>query len=552
MDPVTLEIFRHLFASAAEEMGVTLRRTAYSPNIKERLDFSCAVFDAQGRMLAQAAHIPAHLGAMPASVETALARFTVWRDGDIVILNDPYLGGNHLPDITMVSPVFVQSSAFKVQNSDATSIANAIAPSSRHLATPSFFVASRAHHADVGGMSPGSMPLSVELVQEGIIIPPIKLVREGVMDEQLLELICRNVRMPDERRGDLNAQLAAHRIGAKRLQEIVMRYGLAHVQRCGDALLAYAERITRDAIRQMPNGIYYFEDYLDDSGTHPDPIKIAVTLTIDDDTLTFDFTGTDAEVFGSLNAVPQIAYSAVRYAVRGFIQEDVPVNAGTFAPITIICPEGTILNPHNGRAVAGGNVETSQRITDVALGALGKAMPQRAPAAGQGTMNNLTIGGDDPRYTPPRAFAYYETMGGGMGAAAQGDGLSGVHVHMSNTLNTPIEALEMAMPIRMKQYAIRRGSGGDGQQRGGDGLIRELEFRAPATVTMLSERRRFAPYGMHGGAAGARGRNTLTKATGEAIALGGKFSLRVDTGDTLTVETPGGGGYGKKTVTSSQ
>ena len=528
MDPVTLEIYRHLFASAAEEMGVTLRRTAYSPNIKERLDFSCAVFDAQGRLLAQAAHIPAHLGAMPASVETVLAHFDEWREGDIVILNDPYLGGNHLPDITMVSPVFIN------QPTDQP--------------PPHFFVASRAHHADVGGMSPGSMPLSVELVQEGIIIPPVKLYDAGKLNAPLLDLICRNVRTPDERRGDLNAQMAAHRVGAKRLQEIVTRYGFAQTQTYGAALLDYAERITRQAIARIPNGVYTFEDCLDDANGAGAPIKIAVAVAVSGDEMVVDFAGTDPEMYGSLNAVPQIAYSAARYCVRGLISEDVPVNHGAFAPIKIICPVGSVLNPHYGRAVAGGNVETSQRIVDVVLGALAEAVPHLAPAASQGTMNNLTVGVDDP--IRGKSFAYYETIGGGMGASAQGNGLSGVHVHMSNTLNTPIEALEMSFPFRLKQYALRRGSGGAGKHHGGDGLIREIEFLAPVTVTMLSERRRIPPYGAQSGAPGAIGRNLLTRASGEVVDLGGKFSLRLDAGDTLRIETPGGGGYGAERLES--
>ncbi|MBI5877796.1 MAG: hydantoinase B/oxoprolinase family protein [Chloroflexi bacterium] len=520
VDPVTLEIFRHLFASAAEEMGVTLRRTAYSPNIKERLDFSCAAFDGAGRLLAQADHIPAHLGAMPGSVEAVLARFDSWSDGDIVILNDPYAGGNHLPDITMVSPVFIVEAGSQ----------------------PAFFVASRAHHADVGGMSPGSMPLSVELIQEGIIIPPVKLYEAGRLNAPLLDMVCRNVRTPDERRGDLNAQMAAHRIGARRLQEIVSRYGFAQAQAYGAALIAYAERITRQTIAAIPDGTYAFADYLDDPNGTGAPVKIAVTITVHGDGMTVDFAGTAPEMYGSLNAVPQIAHSAVRYCVRSLIEEDVPTNHGTFAPVKIICPFGSVLNPHYGRAVAGGNVETSQRIVDTVLGALAQALPDRVPAASQGSMNNLTMGGDDPFRNKP--YAYYETMGGGMGAAAQGNGLSGVHVHMSNTLNTPIEALEMAFPFRLTRYALRKDSSGDGRHRGGEGLVREVEFLAPATVTMLSERRRLAPYGAQGGQPGGIGRNTLRHADGTTEDLGGKFSRRLDAGDVLTIETPGGGGYG--------
>jgi N-methylhydantoinase B len=533
-DAVSLEVFRHLLASAAEEMGVTLRRTAYSPNIKERLDFSCAVFDGEGALLAQAAHIPVHLGAMPASVEAALARFDRWREGDLAVLNDPYLGGTHLPDITMVSPVFAPRRG------------RARRGASRR---PDFFIASRAHHADVGGMSPGSMPLSTELVQEGIIIPPIKLAAGGRLNEEALELVLRNVRTPLERQGDLRAQAAAHRIGADRLLEIAGRHGLAATLEHGKALIAYAERMARAAIGCLPPGTYAFEDFLDDGGG-PDgapggtgaPVAIRVTVRAAGGSMEVDFAGTGPAVEGSLNAVPAIARSAVWYAVRGLVREDVPVNAGTFAPVAVKVPPGSILDPPPGSAVAGGNVETSQRIVDAVLGALGKAAPSLVPAASQGTMNNVTFGGRDPR--GGAAFAYYETMGGGMGASAEGDGLSGVHVHMSNTRNTPVEALELAYPCRVREYRIRRGSGGAGRFRGGDGLVREVEFLAPVTLTVLSERRRFAPYGAAGGEPGAKGRNVLRRASGEEVELPGKLTLRLGPGDAIRIETPGGGGYG--------
>jgi len=528
-DAVSLEVFRHLFASAAEEMGVTLRRTAYSPNIKERLDFSCAVFDGEGALLAQAAHIPVHLGAMPASVEAVLARFDRWNEGDVAVLNDPYLGGTHLPDITMVSPVFTARRGGR----------------RRGTRRPELFIASRAHHADVGGMSPGSMPLSTELVQEGIIIPPIKLLSGGRLNEEAHELILRNVRTPWERRGDLRAQIAAHRVGAARLLEIAGRHGTRVLLDHGKALIAYAERMTRAAIGRVPPGSYAFEDFLDDGGT-PDgvgaPVAIRVAVTVARGGIEVDFAGTDGAVEGSLNAVPAIARSAVWYAIRGLVREDVPVNAGTFAPVVVKVPPGSILDPPPGSAVAGGNVETSQRVVDVVLGALGKAAPALVPAASQGTMNNLTFGGRDSRRGG--AFAYYETMGGGMGASAECAGLSGVHVHMSNTRNTPIEALELAYPCRVREYGIRRGSGGAGKFRGGDGLVREVEFLAPVTVTVLSDRRRFPPYGAAGGAPGEKGRNILRRASGEEIELPGKFTLRLGPGDILRIETPGGGGYG--------
>jgi N-methylhydantoinase B len=531
-DPITLEIFRNLFISVAEEMGVTLGRTAYSPNIKERRDFSCACFLADGQMIAQAAHIPVHLGAMPASVRAALERFDRWAPGDLVVLNDPYLGGTHLPDITMVSPVFFGQD---------------LAPSARE---PAFFVASRAHHADVGGMSPGSMALAYEIYQEGLIIPPVKMVEAGRTNQAVLDIILRNVRTPVERQGDLAAQTAAHRVGERRLQEIVARYGLEETLHRARGLLAYAERLTRAAIARIPDGTYTFADEMDDGG---EPIaerpmsmpqrgpEIKVTVTIHDDSLTVDFSGTSPAVSGPLNAVRAITESATWYAVRCVAGTDVPVNSGSFAPVRVVVPRGCLLDAEPPHAVAGGNVETSQRIVDTVLGAFAQALPDEIPAASLGTMNNLTVGGQDPE--DGSSFAYYETVGGGAGASPVGDGLSGVHVHMTNTLNTPAEALEYTYPFRVRRYALRRGSGGAGQHRGGDGLVRELEFLCLATVTILSERRRTAPYGLQGGEPGARGRNLLIRRR-EQTELPGKVEIQVQPGDLLSLKTPGGGGWG--------
>ena len=524
MDPISLELFRHRFAGVAEEMGVTLRRTGYSPNIKERLDFSCALFDAEGRMIAQAAHIPVHLGAMPASVQTILARFSSWEPGDAVIVNDPFEGGNHLPDITMISPVFAPTSG------------------AGRADQPDFFVASRAHHADVGGMSPGSLPLSTEIYQEGIIIPPVKLYKAGVLDGDLLRLILRNVRTPDERRGDLAAQRAAAAVGDQRLRELVDTHGYDLVMEYAHHLRAYSERLTRAAIADWPDGVYRFEDVIE--WVEEDRVAllpIRVVATIDGDEITFDFTGTADVMRGALNAVIAIVQSACYYVVRCLVGDDVPVNAGCFAPVHVIAPDNCLVNAHSPAAVAGGNVETSQRITDVVLGALAQALPDRIPAASQGTMNNLTIGGQRAGGLP---YAYYETIAGGMGAAAEGDGLSGVQVHMTNTLNTPIEALEMAFPFRLARYALRTGSGGAGLRRGGDGIVREYVLTAPATVTMLSERRAVAPWGLAGGGAGARGRNLLIRADGRVEELPSKFTRHLEPGDRLRVETAGGGGWG--------
>jgi N-methylhydantoinase B len=527
MDPITLEIFKNLFISVAEEMGVTLGRTAYSPNIKERRDFSCACFLADGQMIAQAAHIPVHLGAMPASVRAALEAFDTWEAGDLVVLNDPYLGGTHLPDITMVSPVFVAG-----------------------LETPTFFVASRAHHADVGGMSPGSMPLASEIYQEGLIIPPVKMSVAGHTNRAVLDIILRNVRTPIERRGDLVAQMAAHRVGERRLEEIVVRYGLPETLRYARGLLEYAERLTRAAISRIPDGIYTFTDEMDDDGipnpqsptsdTHHGP-QIHVTITVHDDTLTVDFTGSSPAVRGPLNAVRAITESATWYVARCVAGADVPANSGTFSPVQVIVPKGSFLDAKPPHAVAGGNVETSQRIVDAVLGALAQALPDRIPAASLGTMNNLTVGGHDAERGLP--FAYYETVGGGAGAGPVGNGLSGVHVHMTNTLNTPVEALEYTYPFRVRRYALRQGSGGAGQHQGGDGLVRDIEFLCPATVTILSERRQTAPYGLQGGEPGARGRNVLLR-DAEEQDLPGKLQIQVQQGDVLSIRTPGGGGWG--------
>lgn len=533
----SLSIFRHLFASVAEEMGVTLERAAYSPNIKERLDFSCAVFMGDGRMLAQAAHIPVHLGAMPASVQAAVKHCTPFEPGDVVILNDPYQGGNHLPDITLVSPVFVR---------DQVPVNSHYAKSER----PDFFVASRAHHADVGGMSPGSMPLSTELYQEGIVIPPIKLVERAQRNEGVWQLILRNVRTPDERDGDLAAQLAAHATGAKRLAEIVTRYGLAESVIHADALIDYAKRLTRTAVSRIPDGRYTFTDYLDNDGQSEDALPIQVTITIQNDEMVVDFSGTSPAVPGNLNAVPAITESAVAYCLRcaalAILEVDLPMNQGAFDPTTIIIEPGSLLDPHPPHAVAAGNVETSQRIVDVVFGALAQALPQLIPAASQGTMNNLTFGGTvvDGDTAVPTQFAYYETIGGGVGAGPTLKGGSGMHVHMSNTLNTPVEALEYSFPLRIQTYSLRHGSGGPGLHAGGDGLIRAIQFLNPVRVTVTSERRKHGPYGLQGGKSGQSGQNSVIH-QGEERTLPGKFTGQLAAGDVLKIATPGGGGWGQ-------
>lgn len=530
----TLSVFNHLFASVAEEMGGTLERAAYSPNIKERLDFSCALFLSDGQMLAQAAHIPVHLGAMPASVQAALSTRESFAPGDVIILNDPFLGGTHLPDITLISPVFVAGTR----------------TAQRH-GRPHFFVASRAHHADVGGMSPGSMPLSTELFQEGIIIPPIKLVDAGRLNEAVWALLLRNVRTPPEREGDLAAQLAAHETGGRRLAQIVSRYGLDDVFTQAENLLNYAQRMAEAALARTPDGTYRFTDYLDDDGQEEQSIPLSLTLTIADRKLTADFTGTAPAVRGNLNAVPAIVRSALVYCLRSvalaLLKREIPMNEGLFRPLELRIPDGSLLDPPAGRAVAAGNVETSQRVVDVILGAFSQALPQLIPAASQGTMNNFTFGGE----VDGQPFAYYETLGGGAGGGPQGPGGSGMHVHMSNTRNTPVEALESGFPIRIEKYALRSASGGRGRHAGGDGLVRRIRFLAPVTVTITSERRRHAPYGLHGGEAGKTGCN-LIEHEGKVRDVGGKAAVHLAIGDVVTIETPGGGGWGKSSVEPRQ
>ncbi len=520
VDPISLEIFRSALTAIAEEMGAVLMRSSYSPNIKERRDFSCALFDARGRLIAQAAHIPVHLGSMPDSVAAALATFDHFAPGDIIALNDPFLGGTHLPDITLIAPIYVQ-----------------VADGPRLIG----FAANRAHHADVGGMSPGSMPLATEIYQEGVIIPPMKLWEAGQPNRPLLALVLRNVRTPNERRGDLTAQVAANRTATRRLQEMVERWGLAALEEHVDALIAYATRITEATIEGIPDGCYHFTDRLDDDGIDEAHIQITVSLTIRGKELIVDFAGSSPQVRGNINTVLSVAKSATYYAVRCLMPDDAPMNHGTFAPVTVSAPHETVVNARPPAAVAQGNVETSQRITDVIFGAFAQALPDTIPAASQGTMNNITAGGLDPRTQQP--FAYYETMGGGMGARPGLDGLSGVHTHMSNTLNTPVEAFEYAYPMRITRYQLRDNSGGRGAARGGDGLVREIAFEVPTDVTLLTERRRLPPYGLQGGEPGQCGENRLYRA-GQEITLAGKAHFRAQPGDRLTIASPGGGGWG--------
>jgi N-methylhydantoinase B len=530
-DPVELEIFKSLFHSIAEEMGAALRRTAFSPNIKERRDYSCAVFDSHGEVVAMGDHMPVHLGSMPMSVRAAVARLSL-RPGDVAILNDPFCGGTHLPDITLVAPVFLSGKGSKGGQGT----------------LPAFYVASRAHHADVGGTYAGSMGICREIYQEGVRIPPVKLISAGTVEEGVMRLLLNNVRTPEEREGDLKAQIAACHTGAERLKEVVGRYGLPRVRQVLSELQDYSEELMRAFLSKVPRGRYRAEDFLDDDGAGSGPVRIVATLAFAaarkaQPAVTVDFTGTAPQVAGSVNAVDAIAYSACFYVFRCLLQEDVPAAAGLMRPVRMIAPSGTVVNSRPPAAVAGGNVETSQRIVDVLLRALAQAVPDRVPAGSSGTMNNLTIGGIDERTGEP--FAYYETIAGGMGARPDRPGVSGIHTHMTNSLNTPAEALEYAYPLRVTRYSLRPGSGGEGKFRGGDGIVREVELLSDAEVTLLADRRTRGPYGLRGGADGAEGRTRVVHRDHSVEQLPGKCSVRLKKGERVRIESPGGGGWGR-------
>ncbi len=551
-DPIELEIFKNLYHSIAEEMGAALRRTAFSPNIKERRDYSCAVFDARGEVIAMGDHMPVHLGSMPMSVRAAIAHSHL-APGDMVMLNDPFAGGTHLPDITLVAPVFVEKVRARRQSSPA----------------PDFYVASRAHHSDVGGTFPGSMGLCREIYQEGFRIPPVRIMRAGKLDPDIRDLLLANVRTPREREGDLGAQIAACHTGAARLREICARYGKAKAQRAAADLLDYSDEIMRGFLANVPPGTYRAEDCLDNDGVSDKPVKIAVEIRVGGQrdgakalgrgvrasrsvpkstsgkhSVVVDFSGSDPQVEGSINAVEAITYSACFYVFRCLVREDIPATAGLMRSIQVIAPAGTVVNARPPAAVAGGNVETSQRIVDVLLRALARAVPGQIPAAASGTMNNLTIGGIDPRTGEP--FAYYETIAGAMGARPTKNGVSGVHTHMTNSLNTPAEALEYAYPLRVRQYGLRRGSAGAGKHRGGEGVVREIEVLTDAEVTLLADRRQHGPWGLLGGEDGGVGKASIIRSERVNEGLPGKFNVRLKKGERIRIESPGAGGWGKQ------
>ncbi len=530
LDPAEIAVIGHALHSVAVEMGVALRRTALSPNIKERRDYSSAVFSANGDLIAMGDDMPVHLGSMPMSVAAALEAIK-FEPGDIALLNDPYRGGTHLPDITMVAPVCVGRSA-----------------------RPQFYVANRAHHADVGGMHPGSMGPCREIAQEGIRIPPVKLIRGGKLDEQVLIILLANVRTPLEREGDLRSQMGACRIGIARMLDLIERFGAARLGQGITVLLNGSERMMQRVLASLPAGEWKAEDFLDDDGVRPGRIGIRVTVRNDPKRkrATVDFTGTDPQMAGNLNAVYAITWSAAFYVCRCLLPPEAIATAGLMRPVEVIAPQGTVVNAVPPAAVAGGNVETSQRIVDTLLRALAQVLPDRIPAASAGTMNNLTIGGIDPR---PGAgsrlpYTYYETIAGGLGASPQRDGATGHHAHMTNSLNTPVEALEYAYPFRMIRYAVRRESGGAGLHRGGDGLVREIELLGDAQVTLLADRRELCPWGLAGGNDAAPGQSTLIRGNTEE-SLPGKCTCELRAGDRLRIESPGGGGWGKPTRRAS-
>lgn len=521
---VELEVFRHLFTALAEEMGAALKLASFSPNIKERRDYSCALFNPAGRAVALGDHMPVHLGAMPMSVDAALSELGTLGPGDVVCLNDPFSGGTHLPDITLISAVYGKGDVLLG------------------------YVASRAHHSDVGGSTPGSMPLAREIFEEGLRIPPVRLYEAGERNGDLWRMILANVRTPVERAGDLDAQLAALHTGDARLLGIVEKRGAAHTLAAMDALIDYADRVVEAGLALIPDGTYVGEDFIEDDGFGSGPIPIRATLTLRGSRLQIDFEGTSPQVPGGVNAVAAVTSSATRYVIRcvveALLDEPLPAGGGSMSAVTLILPEGSLVNANPPASVAAGNVETSQRITDVLMRAFGKALPELMPALSQGTMNNMTIGGVDPRNG--EVYAYYETVGGGMGAGPTGDGLSGVHVHMSNSLNTPVEALEHAYPFRITRYGIRRGSGGAGRHRGGDGLRRDLQILGPARVVLLCERRTVGPAGAQGGEDGAPGENVLIRG-GVEERLPGKATFSVEAGDIISIRSPGGGGWGSPT-----
>lgn len=508
MNAIELSIFSSRIESVCDEMGAVLQRAAFSPNIKDRLDFSCAVFDTQGQLCAQAAHIPVHLGSMAYAMQDIVDQFD-WQAGDMVAFNDPYLGGTHLPDVTLVCPVHEGGNLVG-------------------------FVANLAHHADIGSDTPGSMPLATSLEEEGVVISPIKIMRDGQTSTEF-DGIMQSLGHTIESTGDFNAQMSANQRGAGRLLSIVEEAGAEHYKQALIDLNVYGDRLMKQLLDSIPNGQYNFDDVMDGDGLGTENIKIKLRLTVENGSALADFNGTAEQVRGNINCPLSVVAAAVYYVFRCLMPANTPACFGVYQRIRISARHGSLVNAIKPAAVAAGNVETSTRLVDVVMGALAQALPDRIAAASHGSMNNVAMGAK----TEAGSWNYYETIGGGMGAGKEQNGLSGVQTHMTNTLNTPIESLEMHYPLRVNRYQIRRGSGGQGQHQGGDGLIREMTFLQPAQLTLLTERRKYKPWGLQGGSDGASGENLLN---GEG--LDAKVNLEVKEGDCLTIKTPGGGGYG--------
>ena len=515
MDAISLSIFANRIDSICSEMGATLQKAAFSPNIRDRLDYSCAIFDADGELCAQAAHIPVHLGSMAFAMSDVVSTIQ-WSAGDMVVLNDPYKGGTHLPDVTVIAPLFIDDKLIG-------------------------YVANRAHHADIGSETPGSMPLSSSLFEEGLVIEPSFLVKAGALDEHYFASLMKHMRNRQESAGDFIAQVAANRRGLTRLSALINKMGTQNYLLSLELLNNYAATLAKDSLCEIEDGEYLFEDLLDDDGQGNADILIRAAVKFEKGDITLDFTGTAKQVAGNINCPLSVTAAAVYYVFRCLMPPQTPACAGSFRSINILAPEGSVVNASFPSAVAAGNVETSTRIVDVVLGALSRAIPDRIPAASHGSMNNLAMGfqGDEGH----AAWDYYETIGGGMGASAVSDGLDAVQTHMTNTLNTPIESLEMTFPIRVNRYQVRKDSGGNGTHKGGSGIVREFEFLQPAKATLLTERRTHSPWGLHGAGNGMSGRNLLNH---KAIKAKENFSLQP--GDILTIETAGGGGWGKSGV----
>ncbi|MGD8505913.1 MAG: hydantoinase B/oxoprolinase family protein [Candidatus Bathyarchaeota archaeon] len=521
LDPITIEIIKGALIYAAEEMGIVLRNSAYSPNIKERMDFSCTIFDDKRRLAAQAEHIPVHLGSMQLAVQNGLERFKgELEDGDMILFNDPYISGTHLPDITLICPVFHEEKVIA-------------------------YTTNKAHHSDVGGKAPGSMAGdATEIYQEGIIIPPVKFVKRSAIDNEIANIVLSNIRTPEIRMGDLRAQMAANLLGKRRILELVDRYGTETLHRAMREIMSYSERRMRIEIGRMTKGSYSAEDYLENTGTSNRRLKIKATINVKKNKLFVDYTGTDKQVNGPVNAVLGVTLSGVHYVLRCLTDPNIPMNDGCYRVVEVYVPEGSLMNPTPPRPVAGGNVETSQRNIDVLLKAFAQIIPEKVCAACQGTMNNIAVGGANPK--SGKAWTFYETIAGGHGGRNGIDGMNATHSHMTNTMNTPIESIETIYPVRFLKYELRKDSGGPGKWRGGVGLERSWMLLAPsATLSVLAERTKMSPWGLYGGKPGAKGEYYIIKPNGKRIKLKSKCTIRMEKGDILLVRTPGGGGYRK-------